>query len=391
MPNLKEQIKALQKENRWIDIVQLVDPYLLPEEPGWKDRELVRAAGFAHSQLRHFPEAEKLYRRWLELEPDSAAARYSLGYLEYLQNHFPEALKWYDEALEKFPDYLVCLYRKGVILVHQEKSHPALDTLLRVREIYEKSHDANFRKRNFKTYIKSLFQLGKAYHQLHLYEKAIDVFKQFLQMDKRDFVENLFKYYNLGKNYLELHRLDEAVHFLNRALEENNHKEFVWERLGRVYHVKKDYGEALKHFARALDCRRVPYIFVSRAETYLAMGEIEKAKRDFHIALKRDRKSRHKIYLTLGTIALQRKHFEEAESYYQQAIDFKKKTYTSDFAEAHYALSQLWMLRNRKDKAKAELEKAMAINPYLEWDNALLQALDVSLPDSVAQPAEFYL
>jgi len=299
MKELKEKIKELQKENRWIEIVHILDPQLLENSPQWGDIFFIRAAGFAHSQLRHLPEAERYYGRWMELEPKSAAAQYSMGYLFYLQKDFAKALDWYDKALALFPDYLICLYRKGVILVAQEKARQALEVLKHARGIFESSKSGDFRRRNFKTYVKLLFQLGKAYSQLHLYKKAIGVFQELVNLDKRRYVANLFKFYNLGKNYLELGQFEKAVSYLKQALRENDKAEFVWERLGRVYHAREDYGEALKHFARALDCRRAPYIFVSRAQTYLAMGEIEKAKRDFHTALKRDQKSRHKIYLVV--------------------------------------------------------------------------------------------
>jgi len=390
MQKVIEKIKDLQKKNRWIDIVQLSDPYLLPEKSGWANVELLRAAGFAHSQLRHFPEAERYYRRWIQLEPQSPSAWYSMGYLFYLQKRFPEALDAYEKALKIFPDYLVCLYRKGVILVYQEKGRQAADVLRRLRELYESSKDTNYRRRNFRTYVKAIFQLGKAYYQLHLYQKAVDLFTTLIQIDKKDFVKKTFKLYNLGKNYLELGRLDEAIAYLKEALKTNEQKEYIWERLGRAYHVKKDYGEALKHFARALDCKRVPYIFVSRAETYLAIGEVEKARHDFHTALKRDRKGRHKIYLLLGNIAMQKNHLEEAESYYDKAIDFKKQTYLSDFAEAHYALSRMWLLRNKKEKSKEELEQAMTINPFMEWDENLLHALDLEVPQESSTREEYY-
>ena len=92
----------------------------------------------------------------------------------------------------------------------------------------------------------------------------------------------------------------------------------------------------------------------------------------------------------MGNIALERNRVEEAESYYEKAISFKQHTYGADFAEGHYALSRMWARHNKKEKAREELQKAMAINPFLEWDNELLHALDVNVPEEMAVTDEFY-
>ncbi len=381
MSRFKKRIEEMKAKRDWLGTVQFVQERLESEDEmsPTERAELYSAAGFAHCQLGEFERALSMYELWKEMSPKSAAARYCIGYVYAQMGRYPEAVAWFDEALKLRPRYISCLYRKGMALMAWGKPNPASRAFEDALHAYAEA-DQDQRRANQKYLVKSTFELGKAHLQCRRHRKALKMFQWVLEHDKKGYVDAHFVHYNLGKLYLETGELDLAETELTKALEGHQDKEYVWERFGRLAHKRGEHAKALEYYQRALDCRYVPYVLVSRAETHVAMGNPSLAVKDLLDALRRDKLGKHKIWIRLAELALQSGKEELAESNYRKAIDFKRKKYGKDCAEARYGLAQLYWRQGKEEEAREELRQAVLANPNLAWDRRIFRALGLPVP-----------
>ncbi len=367
-------------QNNWQGIVRLLKPLCAPDKELWNDSAAVGTLGFAYSQLQNWQRAEAMYRRNMELEPDRAQPYYNLGYIFAQQQRWQEAIQWYNEALKRYPDYLVCLYRLAYAFYAFDKPEKSKNALLRVRTLYENNTEENYRKRNRKNYIKSLFLLARVLLIQKEYSEAYTLLREVIRLDERPYISSHFKWYQLAKALFFLKKYDEALSALKKAIHPRRPKAYVLDLQGRIYHTMGDYPKALESYRKALEQRMLDYILVDRARTYVAMGRIHRAMDDLQKALQRSEKSKHKIYLELGKIELNRERVTEAAHYFRRAIHQKLEQYKADYAEAHYMMVFCHLKAGNKEAAQNELEYAQRLNPNLEWDANLSNLLENEQP-----------
>lgn len=380
----------MQRQNNWQGIVQLLAPVCIPEGIGWQEPALLSMLGFAATQLEKYDLARQCYARWIEIEPDLARPFYCMGYVYYLEQNWKEAIYWFEQALKAFPDYFVCLYRLAYAYFKFQKARESIPLLERALEIYRNHPDEDWQKRNRKTLMKVRFLLARCYYLKQRYPEALEQMQAVMAADRRNVISLEHKYYALGKILAALKRETEALEYLNKALNPRFPQPYVLDQMGRVYHQMGQHDRALDMYARALNVRRQGYILRNRAETYLAQGKVGKAMGDLHEALKRDPKSRHKIYLRLGQIALNQNNLTDARHYFENAIRAKKETYGVDYAEAHYALVFCYLKQDDREAAREALRTALDIDPELEWDPALAEILELVPGEQGAPPGDVF-
>ncbi len=372
------QLNEMFRHNNWLGIIRLMQPHCQPGGDLWDDPAALSTYGFALTQQRQWQEAQRVYFRCIDLEPDRAVSYYNMGYVEYAQQHWEKAIYWFDEALKRYPEYFVVLYRKGYALFAWQKAAKARPVLEKALHIYESNTDEDWLRRNRKYYMKTQFTLGRVWLVLKEPQRAEQIFQWLLHHDQRYTIHRQFLFYELGKAYLHLKQYEAALHFLNAAAEMKPPKEYIWDQLGRVYHAMKQYQRALQCYQKALRYRKQAYIYANQAFTYWAMGNMPETIRQLNYALKQDlqRKMRHKIFLYLGRVHLQNNQFAEAEHYYRAAIEAKQQQYGVDYDWAYYELALCYARQGRQEEARKYLQTALTINPNLEWDKQLLSVLD---------------
>lgn len=366
---IKTQIQNLEKRNQWQQIIDLLKPIVEQEKA---DAEILRALGFAYSQLDRYDEARYCYKQWLELEPNRAQPYYNIAYTFYDAGQWKEAVEWFDKALEISPDYLVCLYRKGVALYMDGKTRKAKDTLRQAVIVYQNFNDGDFKRRLNKYYYRSIFYLGKSYLGVGSFKNARACFEKVLQEDRRNYIDKLFVKYNLALSLTRLKEFDAAENIVRELASRNQRAEWLYDFWGRLLIDQKRYAEAIEKLNMALRIRMQPYILIDRARANYFSGERAAAKHDLHEALRRDRKGKHKILLELAKIANEEKLFPQAIQFARRAIEFKLKIYEADYAEAHLLLSELYKSVGKEKKAREEYNIAQQIDPQMEWDDELI-------------------
>ncbi|GAB4342976.1 MAG: hypothetical protein Kow0037_30730 [Calditrichia bacterium] len=384
-PQQQAQISQYKLENNWLAIHELLEPLVKPGQPAYTDVDVLSEYGFALSQLGQYAAAENMYRRWIELQPQSARAHYCLGYVYYLQEDWEDAVNCFEYALSLFPNYLVCLYRYGYALSKWNKTERAVEPLKKVLEIYRTADDG-FRRRNGKNYVKARYLLAKVLLEMGDSDGAQQHMRLVLQEDSRNYVKPEFKNFAMGKILMAKKEHQQAREYLIKALNRRFPQPYILDFLGRVSQALNDYPQAESWYNKALAVRQMPYILYDRARLYHAMGESAKAMEDAHQGIKRDKKGAHKGMLLLAQICLENNRLDEAEQYCRQAIDWKLQTYQSDFAEAHYQLARIYQQKNDPELVRQEMQTALMLNPNLEWDADMSAYLQVEGESNEPQP-----
>jgi tetratricopeptide (TPR) repeat protein len=362
------QAKQYQRLNNWQKIIDLLKGEMKEGELGWENPDALSIYGFACSQMKYFEEAEKVYKRLIELDDQKANSWYNLGFVYYQQKKKQEAQQAFTQALALYPDYLLPAYRMGVMLVDSKNYMEALMYLEKGMDIYEKSKNLNYRRRNNKYYIRCMFYKGKALMGLNNYTEAVEMFKKVIERDKPNYIDSFFKYYNLARALYKKGDAELALENMNKVIHQNKRVEYAYFLKAQILRDMKQYQKALEAVDQAMKQRPQGYLHKIKGEILLKMGLIDAAEKEFHIALKKDRKSKHKILLQLAEVAFQRKQLEKARSYAESAIEQKLNEYHSDFAEAHFLLAQILDEMGDHSQAQIEMEKAAELMPVWKME-----------------------
>jgi type IV pilus assembly protein PilF len=173
------------------------------------------------------------------------------------------------------------------------------------------------------------YLLGISYHGKGLSDMAIAQFQRSLVLKPND--PEVHNY--LGAMYLEKGRWDDAIVSFNMALANilYDTPTVSLYNMGRAYHEKRDYDQALKYYGDALekdpDNILMPLIEKNIGITWFAKGETEKAL-----------------------------------SHFQKSV-----TLAPSLAESHYWLGLCYQKLRRADDAVAALEAAARLAPESEF------------------------
>ncbi|WP_456443050.1 tetratricopeptide repeat protein [Caldithrix abyssi] len=369
MHDIQLKIQEMEKKHQWQKIIDLLKPLV---EQGENAVYVLRALGFAYSQLDRYHEARFCYKQWIELEPHRAQPYYHVGFTFYDAGQWNEAVEWFDQALERFSDYMVCLYRKGVALFLAGKSRKAKEDLKKAIIVYQNAEDAQFKQRQGKYYYRSIFYLGKCYLQIRFYKNARACFEKIMAEDRRMYIDALYVKYNLALSLMHLKEFARAEQIVAELTRLKPRAEWLYDFWGRLLVKQQRYVEAIEKLDLALKIRVQPYILIDRARAHFMNGKTQLAKADLNDALRRDQKGKHKILLELAKIALQEKQFAQAMAYARRAIEFKQRIYEADYAEAHLLLSDIFRATGENQKAQQEFQIAQELCPDLAWEDDLL-------------------
>lgn len=108
--------------------------------------------------------------------------------------------------------------------------------------------------------------------------KLEEALERYLQVLERE-PENAVVLFNIGNIYQKLNRFDEAEKAYKEAIAKENEFSDALNNLSWVYLQKQDYAAAHDYVDKALSCKsnKQFYYLDTKAQIYLAQGEIEKA------------------------------------------------------------------------------------------------------------------
>jgi len=328
------------------------------------DFRALNLLGIVRAEQHRELDAEKLFKRAVELKPDFASAHVSLGML-YVQMSKP------DDAISQFQDALRldsgrADARNSLVSVWRDQAHAAvrsndpekaLSLLLQARKTSPKDADV-------------AYEFGMVALSMSLYPDALQAFKETLDLRNDD--ANAL--YALGRTQIALAKYEDARDSFDRYGRLHPSDASGHYALGVTLEALQRGAEARSQFERSIELQPAQtesYFQLGRME--LEAGELGAADEQFNRVLNRD--PHH-----AGALAAEgRLKFQQKD--YAQAVDLLGKAVAADASlrEAHYYLGMTYARVNRKEDSDKELAIANRIeHEEVERHQNLIRIIDTN-------------
>jgi tetratricopeptide (TPR) repeat protein len=304
-------------------------------------------------------DAKEVVKHFVELRPDNPQGYFQLGIVNRMLKDNNGALTAFNKALEIDPNSMDAFSQVVSILVSQRHFSAALAKCDEQLELLK----------NSKIHVAVISTLkGLVYRAQKMDQKAESEFKAAIAAD-----ENYLRpYYELAKLYLQRSELDRAIEQYNSALAQNPNQARPHMLLGTLYDEQKKYGLSEQHYREAL---KINPEFAPAANN-LAYLLAENSK-DINEAFNYARIAKEKlpndpgVINTLGWVYYKKGLYDSAIA---ELRDAQEKT--QDNAMINYHLGMAYYKADQKAKAKAVLERVLAIDPNFEKAREVRQVLE---------------
>ena len=231
---------------------------------------------------KKYPEAERIWRQIIQLDPNSAVAFSNLCAALFRQNKLDEALIFCQKALALDPKLPQTYKNIGDVLYFQKKLTEAEEMYRRALALDDK-------------FVFAYNNLGNVLSDQKKLTEAEEMYRRALALDDK-FV---YAYYNLGNVLYEQKKLKEAEEMYRRALALDDKFVYAYNNLGAVLYNQKKLTEAEEMYRRALslpdDTSATPTTAHTLAHNNLGrllqeQGKLEAAIAEFEKATKIDPK-----------------------------------------------------------------------------------------------------
>jgi len=355
------EIRELQTENRWDDIISLFHPVSekLPElVDSGLENEVRLKVGFALCRAGRHSEAIACISPVTKQDPDNGMAHYTLAYtaldalfsvrssrqpmprkekirlIETGRTHFQEACRLCPESVTFF-------YRHAVLYKEIEnKTRRAIPLFEQAIANWERK-DAETRTRHhqqYPKYIKAMYHLASCLLQNGVPSRSLDLIEKVIELDRdRDHMQPVFKHFAMGKVLHALGRPEQALEHLEVAAyraERGQSVDFVYELAARCALLIGQPERASRYIDRIPSSSRRPYVRWTEADVLAAQGRKKKALQVLGASAERDRRSRHKALIRMARIHLTTGQFDEAVRLSREAAEFCLNTFGNPSHEA---------------------------------------------------------
>ncbi|MBE9088221.1 tetratricopeptide repeat protein [Microcystis aeruginosa LEGE 11464] len=342
---------------------------------------------------KKYPEAERIWRQIIQLDPNSAVAFSNLCAALFRQNKLDEALIFCQKALALDPKLPETYNNLGNVLRVQKKLTEAEEMYRRAIELDDK-------------YVRAYNGLGIVLANQKKLTEAEEMFRRALALDdkfvyaynnlgnvlraqkKLTEAEEMYRralalddkyvdvYNNLGNVLRDQKKLTEAEEMYRRAIALDDKFVFAYYNLGNVLYEQKKLTEAEEMYRRALalDDKYVN-AYNNLGLVLRAQKKLKEAEEMYRRALALDDKD-VAVYNNLGLVLYNQNKLTEAEEMFRRALDLPDDTTgTPPTAHtiAHNNLGLLLQEQGKLEAAIAEFEKATKIDPKYEFASNNLQ------------------
>jgi len=131
------------------------------------------------------------------------------------------------------------------------------------------------------THIKSLYNRGRSFEELKIFDKAHDDFEAVLAIDKKNTAALL----SLSKYNYRLDKFDRAKYYAELAIKHNDQlaQGYFW--LGRAHHQMGVFAEAMKSYNNAINLdREYGEAYLYRGAVKVGLKRVKSACADFRSA-----------------------------------------------------------------------------------------------------------
>jgi tetratricopeptide (TPR) repeat protein len=313
------------------------------------DADTFVAQGKDLVSIGQFKEAEKAFRRAIELEPENTDALYGAGFAASRQNHDQTAIGYFEEVLKRtYTDpgtkafHTLALNQIGGILMARRRYDEAEKVF--ASGVKNDPENADIR-----------YGYGAVLRAKGKNEKALIQFEEALKTNPKHAGALVGK----ASIYYEMGNVPEAFGFLQAAIQEAPSNPLPHAVMSAFYaDLKKPYEQRLM-----------------LGNYYFYSSDPGKAANEYRAALAV--KETGEAHEMLGAAFMQMGESREAETHFERSIKLK-------FEPKDVALAQLAMAQTRLNKvtdAKASIEKAIRINGAVAGYHAQLALLLIKTGD----------
>jgi tetratricopeptide (TPR) repeat protein len=188
-----------------------------------------------HLRKQQPSDAVKALNRALALAPDSAEAYCHQGNAYVMMQHWPEAISAFKRALSIRPDYVEASNNLG--LAYMNTGDPA-----HAEGAFQAAISAR------PEYYQAYFNLGNLYLEQNQHDKAIAMYRETCRLEPGFAAAR----YNMGRAYYEKHDLDGSISCYQKAVQLNPRHFGAWHNLGIAYRDKGLIGKAVDALEKAV-------------------------------------------------------------------------------------------------------------------------------------------
>ena len=228
--------------------------------------QLFQQAVDAHNEGR-LGEAEKNYRKILELKPNHVVSLSNLGVALMVLGKVEEAEESLKKAIELKAEYVDAYNNLGLVQKILSKFKEAEESVKKALELEPENAKAHN-------------NLGNILQDLGSFNDAEESYKKAIKF-KPDYAD---AYYNLGITLHNLGRMDEAETTYKKAIEIKPDYASAYNNLGNILHILGRLDEAEECLNKVLNLKpdwKAPLI--NRGKILFDKGEFEKSLKDFDV------------------------------------------------------------------------------------------------------------
>ena len=194
--------------------------------------------GLLFARQGKYADATFVYEKGIEQNPGAAVLYNNLGNVFYDTGKFEMALQMFKKAGEIDPVFTERLYHLGIDSFIKGTGETMDDAILKLQE----SAKQNVNK------AKASHDLGVAYIERHMHDKAIEAFNQAILIDPN----YLSAFTNLGYAYQHKEDYDNAIKAFEKALILNPKSAKIYNTIGLIFDKKDQPDIAVKMYKKAV-------------------------------------------------------------------------------------------------------------------------------------------
>jgi tetratricopeptide (TPR) repeat protein len=301
------------------------------------------------------------HQKALQLNPNDAEAYVGIGNVLDVQGKPEEALASHNKALQINPKLAIAYNGLGNVLYGQKKLDAAVTA-------YQKAIQLNPK------YTNAYSNLGVVLSDQKKLDAAVAVFQKAIQIDPK----NANAYNNLGNVLSKQKKLDAAVAAFQKAIQIDPKNAFAYYNLGNVLSEQKKLDAAVAAFQKAIQLNP------NDAEAYNNLGIVLRDQKKLDAAVTAYQKAiqlkpNYAIaYIGLGNALTEQKKLDEAVAAYQKALILPENnsgTPASAHTLANNGLGLVFQQQGKLKEAMKQFDKAEDLDPsFVYWGNNYREA-----------------
>ncbi|WP_414584480.1 tetratricopeptide repeat protein [Scytonema sp. PCC 10023] len=307
--------------------------------------QLLKQVNAAES-VGNYSQAENIWRRVLQLEPNNSNAYNNLGNALRQQKKLDKAIDAYKKAIQIDGNFADAYNGLGNALYDQRKyDQKKLDKAI---DAFQKAIQLD------PNYADAYNGLGNALYDQKKLDQAIDAFQKAIEFDS----DHAYAYNGLGNALTDQKKLDAAIDAFQKAIQLNPKFVDAHNGLGNAFYDQKKLDEAIAAYKTAIQ------LYPKHAYAYTGLGnalydqkKLDEAIDAFQKAIQFNPKHPYP-YNGLGNALRDQKKLDEAIRNFQKAIQLKP-----NFANAYNGLGIALYDQNKFTEAITKFQKAIQLDP----------------------------